>query len=168
MSKKIKYTLAEAISYIQSKKPIVENNATGFGYKYTTFDKLITEVMPLMREVGMHYSYAVTDGEVSCQLSVGEESVISSINIEHIADKTAEKTVDPQVQIAFLNSVDMNDADVRKAVMKKLFSRDSYAWLYGGAITYAKRYLLGTMLGIATAEDPDASTKPKKNDNNDF
>jgi len=156
--KKIEHkNIYSALSAFQGElKPIEKNGTVDFktktgevvNYKYTTLDKVMELIYPLLAKNGLSVRHELGENSVECILThettkKGEESVERAIR--KIDGGIVETTNRPSY---FANEIRSGKLliDTKKGEMKDV----------GGQITYGRRYTLGLVLGIASEEDKDA------------
>jgi hypothetical protein len=122
--------LAAALSQLQGEVENLHKDKQGYGYKYAELSSVLDEAKPLLAK----YKLAVA------QLTVNDPSNASVVGVE---------TVLMHCSGEWISSTVYMPVEVKKGVL---------AQAAGSVITYARRYALAAMLGIAQT-DNDASVK---------
>jgi hypothetical protein len=120
----------KALIAIQGVIKNINKDSTGYGYNYTSLDKLLEYVRPILVSYGMAIVQSTTNGE---QGSVGVTT-----RLIHFSGQYIEDTMTAQIgQLAKMNAYQVT----------------------GSVITYFRRYAISAMLGIASEEDKDMGTQ---------
>jgi hypothetical protein len=122
--------LINALVTFQGKAETLPQPATGYGYTYTPLDKVIEYIRPMLADVGLCFA------QFPDTPPNGEPAVTLTTRLMHTSGEWLEATMLIPVP------------QVGKANM---------AQNYGAALTYARRYALTSILGLATDEDVDAA-----------
>lgn len=133
--------LAKAQLELQSEIQDINKDATGYGYNYTSFDKLVQYLRPLLTKHGISFIQTPSCNE----FDEGTKRIGLTTLYMHTSGEWVENTILSPIA----ESKGMN--------------------LYqsiGSAITYYRRYSLSSFVGIASEEDVDASTSDNKINNN--
>lgn len=137
MSDSIK-NLAGAQLKVQKEIKDISKDSTGYGYKYTSFDKLVQYLRPLLAKHGICF----------IQQPVGDNQTIGV--------KTTYMHADSGEWIS----------NVLGSPIAQSKGMNTYQSV-GSAITYFRRYSLASFTGIASEEDIDASSKTNKSEQNE-
>jgi len=129
MSESIK-NIAAAQLKVQKEIKDISKDSTGYGYKYTSFDKLVQYLRPLLAKHGISF----------VQMPVGDDKQVGLQTIYMHAESGEWIT----------NSI--------KSPIAESKGMNTYQSI-GSAITYFRRYSLSSFVGIASEEDVDASSK---------
>lgn len=129
MSESIK-NIAAAQLKVQKEIKDISKDSTGYGYKYTSFDKLVQYLRPLLAKHGISF----------VQMPVGDDKKVGLQTIYMHAESGEWIT----------NSI--------KSPIAESKGMNTYQSI-GSAITYFRRYSLSSFVGIASEEDVDASSK---------
>lgn len=124
--------LSKDLIKLQGQLQNIGEDSTGYGYKYTSLEKLLQYVRPLMakNKIGVVQMPVSQDGKIGVTTRLIHESG------EFLEETlTMDKT----------NLAKMNDYQVA-----------------GSAITYFRRYALSSILGIASDDDVDSMPPPPK------
>ena len=140
MSESVK-NLAAAQLKVQKEIKDISKDSTGYGYKYTSFDKLVQYLRPLLSKHGISF----------IQMPVGDKYQVG-------------------LQTVYMHS-DSGEwiTNVIKSPIVESKGMNTYQSI-GSAITYFRRYSLSSFVGIASEEDADASPNnqnPKDSDKKD-
>jgi hypothetical protein len=120
--------LLESFAKAQAKFPTLPKDKSGYGYKYTDLDTVISTVRPILAENGLGFMQTLG------ALESGKSAITT--RVFNTAGEWIEDTVPlPDVAMAKTNA----------------------AQNLGAAITYMKRYALCAMLGMSSDEDVDAN-----------
>lgn len=122
-------SIYQSLMNVQQQIPMIKKNANGYGYKYTTLEELINEVIPLCSKEGL---FLTCESSETKQLEVG--STIISV-----------KTV-------FYNS-NGERFDGYNCEFKLPLDTKNYGQAVGSLITYGRRYSLCATLSIAVTDD---------------
>lgn len=120
--------LAASLAKAQAVLQTMPKSASGYGYRYTPLDVVIEAIRAPLASAGLSY----------VQMPVASEagSVALVTRLMHTSGQWIESTLAiPVPQVGKSNS----------------------AQCYGAALTYARRYALTAMLGLAAEEDVDAA-----------
>lgn len=121
-------SLLGALTKAQAEFVTLPKDKTGYGYKYTDLDTVITTVRPILARHGLGFMQSLTTQDGKNALATR----LFNAEGEYIED-----TVQlPEIAMAKTNA----------------------AQNMGAAITYMKRYALCALLGISSDEDTDAAT----------
>lgn len=121
--------LLEAFAKAQAEFTTLPKDKSGYGYKYTDLDTVISTVRPILAKNGLGFMQSLTTLETG---KSGITTRIFSAGGEYIEDTIAL----PEISVGKTNA----------------------AQNMGAAITYMKRYALCAILGISSDEDTDAAT----------
>jgi hypothetical protein len=127
--------LATAQLALQKEIKDISKDSTGYGYKYTSFDKLVQYLRPLLAKHGISF-IQMPDGTAG---SIG----LTTLYMHSSGEWIANTVMCPIAEHKGMNTYQS----------------------VGSAITYFRRYSLASFTGIASEEDVDASTSDKKDDN---
>ena len=127
--------LATAQLALQKEIKDISKDSTGYGYKYTSFDKLVQYLRPLLAKHGISF-IQMPDGTAG---SIG----LTTLYMHSSGEWIANTVMCPIAEHKGMNTYQS----------------------VGSAITYFRRYSLASFTGIASEEDVDASTNDKKDDN---
>jgi len=140
MSDSIK-NIAAAQLAVQKEIKDISKDSTGYGYKYTSFDKLVQYLRPLLAKHGISF----------VQMPVGDKY------------DDAKGTVGLQTLYMHAESGEWITNAIKSPVAESK-GMNTYQSI-GSAITYFRRYSLSSFVGIASEEDVDAASsetrKPK-------
>jgi hypothetical protein len=128
--------LAAALVEAQAQWPAIGKSADGYGYKYAPLDRVIAAVRPVLASNGL--SFVQMPG-----VSEPDEIVLTSMLLHSSGEYIEDTMTIPVPKVGKAN----------------------VAQCYGAGLTYARRYSLESMLGIASSEDIDGAvqdTKPSK------
>jgi len=114
---------------MQSELENIAKDSSGYGYKYTSLEKLIEYVRPILAKHKLGYFQTTTSTE--------DGKIGVTTRLIHESGEWVEDTM--------------------VANLTKLAKMNEYQ-VAGSVITYFRRYALSAMLGIASDEDMDAST----------
>ena len=126
--------ITKALSALQAEITDPKKDTSGYGYKYATLDQVLAIVRPLMAKHGLAHTQMVTS--VPTEYSV----IYVNTRIMHVSGEWMEAALAMPIE----NAKGMSKAQA-----------------IGSVITYARRYALQSILGIAAEEDNDAAEKPK-------
>ena len=113
---------------MQSEMANIAKDSTGYGYKYTSLEKLIAHSKQVLFDNGLGY--------IQTNTSTAEGKVGVTTRLIHTSGEWVEDTM--------------------TAPLYKLAKMNEYQ-VAGSIITYFRRYALASMLGVASDEDIDAS-----------
>jgi len=139
MSESIK-NIATAQLALQSEIKDIAKDSTGYGYNYTSFDKLVQYLRPLLSKHGISF--------VQMPASSEYDDDTPRIGLTTLYMHTSGEWIRTTMLSPILDSKGMN----------------MYQSI-GSAITYFRRYSLSSFVGIASEEDIDASTSDVKQSN---
>jgi len=146
MSDSIK-NIAAAQLEVQKEIKDISKDSTGYGYKYTSFDKLVQYLRPLLAKHGISF----------IQMPTGDKY------------DDGKGTVGLQTLYMHAESGEWI-TNVIKSPVAESKGMNTYQSI-GSAITYFRRYSLSSFVGIASEEDVDAaspeSRKPTTNKGGD-
>ncbi len=146
MSDSIK-NIAAAQLAVQKEIKDISKDSTGYGYKYTSFDKLVQYLRPLLAKHGISFM----------QMPTGDKY------------DDGKGTVGLQTLYMHAESGEWI-TNVIKSPIAESKGMNTYQSI-GSAITYFRRYSLSSFVGIASEEDVDAaspeSRKPTTNKGGD-
>ena len=128
-------SLASAQLALQKEIKDISKDSTGYGYKYTSFDKLVQYLRPLLAKHGISF-IQMPDGTAG---SIGLTTLYMHISGEWIANTVLCPIAEHKGMNAYQS--------------------------VGSAITYFRRYSLASFVGIASEEDVDATNANKKDNN---
>jgi hypothetical protein len=126
--------LATALMGFQQQMTTLNKDSQGYGYKYISFDAVTDAIRKPLAAVGL--SYVQMPAAPSVEFT---GHVALTTRLMHISGEWLEGTMllpIPQV------------------------GKSNDAQNYGAALTYARRYALTSMLGLAADEDVDAAPRP--------
>ena len=132
MSDSIK-NIAAAQLAVQKEIKDISKDSTGYGYKYTSFDKLVQYLRPLLAKHGISF----------VQMPVGDD-----------------KQVGLQTMYMHAESGEWITNSIKSPIAESK-GMNTYQSI-GSAITYFRRYSLSSFVGIASEEDVDASSNKTK------
>ena len=132
MSESVK-NIAEAQLKVQGEIKDISKDSEGYGYKYTSFDKLVQYLRPLLTKHGISF----------VQMPVGDD-----------------KQVGLQTMYMHAESGEWITNSIKSPIAESK-GMNTYQSI-GSAITYFRRYSLSSFVGIASEEDIDASSKETK------
>ena len=146
MSDSIK-NIAAAQLAVQKEIKDISKDSTGYGYKYTSFDKLVQYLRPLLANHGISF----------IQMPTGDKY------------DDGKGTVGLQTLYMHAESGEWI-TNVIKSPVAESKGMNTYQSI-GSAITYFRRYSLSSFVGIASEEDVDAASpetrKPTTNKGGD-
>ena len=146
MSDSIK-NIAAAQLEVQKEIKDISKDSTGYGYKYTSFDKLVQYLRPLLAKHGISF----------IQMPTGDKY------------DDGKGTVGLQTLYMHAESGEWI-TNVIKSPVAESKGMNTYQSI-GSAITYFRRYSLSSFVGIASEEDVDAASpetrKPTTNKGGD-
>ena len=125
--------LAEAQLAVQKEIKDISKDSKGYGYNYTSFDKLVQYLRPLLGKHGLSF----------VQMPIGDSSSVG-VKTMYMHAESGE-WISCEIKSPIAESKGMN----------------TYQSI-GSAITYFRRYSLSSFVGIAIEEDVEASSKQKK------
>jgi hypothetical protein len=134
MSESIK-NIAAAQLKVQKEIKDISKDSTGYGYKYTSFDKLVQYLRPLLAKHGISF----------IQMPVGDKY------------DDGKGTVGLQTLYMHAESGEWITNAIKSPVAESK-GMNKYQSI-GSAITYFRRYSLSSFVGIASEEDVDAASK---------
>ena len=134
MSESIK-NIAAAQLKVQKEIKDISKDSTGYGYKYTSFDKLVQYLRPLLAKHGISF----------IQMPVGDKY------------DDGKGTVGLQTLYMHAESGEWITNAIKSPVAESK-GMNKYQSI-GSAITYFRRYSLSSFVGIASEEDADAASK---------
>jgi len=120
--------LAAALAKAQADWPAIGKSADGYGYRYAPLDKVIAAVRPVLAKNDLSFVQMPGASELLDQI------VLTSVLIHSSGEYIEETMTIPVPKVGKANA----------------------AQCYGAGLTYARRYSLESMLGIASTEDVDA------------
>ena len=132
MSESIK-NIAAAQLKVQKEIKDISKDSTGYGYNYTSFDKLVQYLRPLLTKHGISF----------VQMPVGDDKQVGLQTMYMHAESG--EWITNSIKSPIAESKGMNTFQS-----------------IGSAITYFRRYSLSSFVGIASEEDIDASSKETK------
>ena len=132
MSESVK-NIAEAQLKVQGEIKDISKDSEGYGYKYTSFDKLVQYLRPLLTKHGISF----------VQMPVGDD-----------------KQVGLQTMYMHAESGEWITNSIKSPIAESK-GMNTYQSI-GSAITYFRRYSLSSFVGIASEEDVDASSETRK------
>ena len=133
MSETIKNIAASQLS-VQKEIKDISKDSTGYGYNYTSFDKLVQYLRPLLAKHGISF----------IQMPVGDDKQVVLQTLYMHAESGEWIT------------------NVIKSPIAESKGMNTYQSI-GSAITYFRRYSLSSFTGIASEEDVDAASPKTKN-----
>jgi len=124
--------LTDALLAAQAELPTaIERDSQGYGYRYTSLDKLLSVVRPILTKHGI--------------VLMQEPQVM----------QTESGELRPTLMTI------LACGDEKHTFLTPLYVTDKTSQGMGSAITYSRRYALASVLGIASEEDTDAVTDPQ-------
>jgi len=135
MSDSIK-NIAAAQLEVQKEIKDISKDSTGYGYKYTSFDKLVQYLRPLLTKHGISF----------VQMPVGDR----------YDDNDGKGTVGLQTLYMHVESGEWITNSIKSPIAESK-GMNTYQSI-GCAITYFRRYSLSSFVGIASEEDVDAAS----------
>ena len=148
MSDSIK-NIAAAQLAVQKEIKDISKDSTGYGYKYTSFDKLVQYLRPLLAKHGISFVQMPLGG------SPGHDDGKGTVGLQTLyMHAESGEWITNAIKSPVAESKGMN----------------TYQSI-GSAITYFRRYSLSSFVGIASEEDADAASnetrKPTTNKGGD-
>ena len=148
MSDSIK-NIAAAQLAVQKEIKDISKDSTGYGYKYTSFDKLVQYLRPLLAKHGISFVQMPLGG------SPGHDDGKGTVGLQTLyMHAESGEWITNAIKSPVAESKGMN----------------TYQSI-GSAITYFRRYSLSSFVGIASEEDVDAASpetrKPTTNKGGD-
>ena len=140
MSDSIK-NIAAAQLEVQKEIKDISKDSTGYGYKYTSFDKLVQYLRPLLTKHGISF----------VQMPVGDR----------YDDNDGKGTVGLQTLYMHVESGEWITNSIKSPIAESK-GMNTYQSI-GSAITYFRRYSLSSFVGIASEEDVDAASNEPEN-----
>lgn len=128
-------------------------------YKYAPLDKIIEEVTPVLAKHGLSFRHELTENgaKVEAILTHGTyEKGYKVVNKEKVTKE--DETIENE------NRVEVVQNELRSGGIK--INQNQKMKDVASEITYAKRYTLSMLLGIATEEDKDAKNIEEKSAKN--
>ena len=139
MSDSIK-NIAAAQLAVQKEIKDISKDSTGYGYKYTSFDKLVQYLRPLLAKHGISFVQMPLGG------SPGHDDGKGTVGLQTLyMHAESGEWITNAIKSPVAESKGMN----------------TYQSI-GSAITYFRRYSLSSFVGIASEEDVDAASEPRK------
>ncbi|MCP4567942.1 MAG: ERF family protein [FCB group bacterium] len=126
-------SLFSALVSAQAELSPLPKTAAGYNYKYVPFDAIVAAVRPVLAKNNLAFLQLPTHTET-------QGAVALTTRLVHKSGEWLEDTAEFPIPSV---------------------GRSNDAQAYGAAITYARRYALSALLGIATDEDSDAATPQK-------
>ena len=120
-----------ALVEIQNELPTLPKNAKAYGYKYTDLDTIVSTIRPILHKYGVAYMQSVGGGINGGELVLTTR--IFSKSGQYIEDTVALPEINGEK------------------------TKTNAAQTIGMSITYMRRYMICTMLGITSDEDVDAN-----------
>lgn len=131
--------LITALVSFQSSAKAIEKSAQGYGYTYAPLDKVIESIRESLAGCGLSFVQFPATPPVEYH-----PAVALTTRLMHLTGEWMEDTmIIPVPQVGKAND----------------------AQNYGAALTYARRYALTSILGLATDEDVDAAPKQESSQN---
>lgn len=155
-----------ALSAFQGElKPIDKNGKVKYAinggkevdFNYTTLDKVMETIYPLLAKHGLSVRHEVSDDKGVEAILVHETYKVVEVK------KTTKRTFDGTTEEEEINDTREENV-IRSGVIKANLSASDMKDI-GSAITYARRYSLTMILGIASEEDKDASIQKESGKN---
>ena len=151
-----------ALAAFQGELPVLDKTATvSFGtkggsgkveYKYTPLGDINKVILPLLARHGLSYSHRLTEKGIECVVT--HETALQSQEVVEEVSET-ERT---HRKYGTLSSNQISSGVVE-------FSKSGEMKDVGSRITYARRYTLGIVLGIASEEDKDVEIEEARKEN---
>lgn len=139
MSDSIK-NIAAAQLEVQKEIKDISKDSTGYGYKYTSFDKLVQYLRPLLAKHGISFVQMPLGG------SPGHDDGKGTVGLQTLyMHAESGEWITNAIKSPVAESKGMN----------------TYQSI-GSAITYFRRYSLSSFVGIASEEDVDAASETRK------
>lgn len=126
--------LATALSKAQGEFKAIVKDTKGYGYKYATLDQLIEMASPIMSKHGLSFVQPAYSLDVNATVV---ETIILHDSGQWLSSGAIHAQASNPGKLSPMQTI-------------------------GSAITYARRYQLASMLGIAAEEDTDDAIKPDK------
>lgn len=134
-SEEIKQIIA-GLGAFQKECPTITKDKQGYGYKYASFDTIVSTVKPILIKHGVIFAQSIGSNQLG---------MLITTRIMHSSGEWIEDTMMlPATQMKNVNNVQA----------------------MGASITYGKRYGLSALLGIAVDEDTDSVIKQNNQGNN--
>tara|TARA_Y100000310_G_C20638748_1_gene792689 strand:+ start:525 stop:995 length:471 start_codon:yes stop_codon:yes gene_type:complete len=138
--------IAKAQLALQKEIKDISKDATGYGYNYTSFDKLVQYLRPLLASHGISFIQMPTS-QVGWHGDKGAEMIgLRTLYMHSPSGEWISETVYSPI-------LEQKGMNIYQSI--------------GSAITYFRRYSLSSFAGIASEEDIDASPKTKQNKGED-
>lgn len=118
---------------LQSELGNIAKDSSGYGYKYTSLDKLIAYTKPYLAKYNLGY--------IQTNTTLSDGSIGVTTRLIHISGEWVEDTLSAQLY--------------------KLAKMNEYQ-VAGSLVTYFRRYGLASILGIASDDDMDATGEVQK------
>lgn len=136
----------EAISIIQGKLPVIEKSAKNpfFGSTYTPLEDVTKKIFPMLRELG-----------VVCLQPILETDQDNSIKV-----KTILRHIETGSEVESVCQMPVDSPNSKTSGKKVLNSQQAY----GSTISYARRYSLTAILGIACGHEDDDGNSASQGD----
>lgn len=149
-------------------KPIEQSGNVNFktkagetvAFKYAPLGKIMEVIYPLLAKHGLSVRWELSDGNVECFVTHEASEEHNEMVIERTwsnheeGEKTDNKEIYGTIRTQQIRSGKLA-IDTKKSEMKDV----------GAQITYARRYTIGLVLGLATEEDKDAQLFEQSNKN---
>jgi len=129
-------TFAKDFINFQAEVTTMPKDKSGYGYKYTDLDTIITNIKPLLKKHNLGFSQLLK--------TVDGKNGVETIVLHTSGDSLSAFVEIPEIQVGKANN----------------------AQNVGAAITYFKRYALSAVFGISSDEDVDCSTQIMEHNKN--
>lgn len=129
--------LFKKIAQLQQKAPVIHKSTKGYGYTYADLTTIFTSINPLMKEFGLGF------WQGSEYYEAQDANVITTTIFCTETGESIESSmkVDESVELKGMNKYQ----------------------ILGSSITYYKRYMISSMLGLITDKDIDAAGEQPHN-----
>lgn len=151
--------LYEKLARLRKRVEFMQEDASGYGYKYTSEESILAKITGLMEELHLSLIPRIIPGTMKVnQVELKKKKFMKEVGLYD--DVTNEYLVQADMEYTWIN----NDNPEEKIVIPWVFvgSQSDPSQAMGSGLTYANRYLLMKMFQIASSEDDPDNWRSKQ------
>ena len=155
----IEMNLYEKLARLRKRVEFMQEDASGYGYKYTSEESILAKITGLMEELHLSLIPRIIPGTMKVnQVELKKKKFMKEVGLYD--DVTNEYLVQADMEYTWIN----NDNPEEKIVIPWVFvgSQSDPSQAMGSGLTYANRYLLMKMFQIASSEDDPDNWRSKQ------
>lgn len=154
-----KMNLYEKLARLRKRVEFMQEDASGYGYRYTSEESILAKITGLMEELHLSLIPRIIPGTMKVnQVELKKKKFMKEVGLYD--DVTNEYLVQADMEYTWIN----NDNPEEKIVIPWVFvgSQSDPSQAMGSGLTYANRYLLMKMFQIASSEDDPDNWRSKQ------